>query len=46
MIYVGTTWLMPSPIADDVASQFDHCLEGSIGFGHTTVFTRIIHALF
>lgn len=34
MICVDTTLLMPSPIADDVASQFDHCLEGSIGFGH------------
>jgi len=35
IIGVGITLLMPSPIADGVASQFDHCLKGSIGFGHT-----------
>jgi hypothetical protein len=34
MICVANTMLMPSPIFD-VALQFDHCLEGSNGFGHT-----------
>jgi len=35
LICVGTSLLVPSPVADDGASQFDHCPEGYIGFGHT-----------
>jgi hypothetical protein len=40
MICVGYTLLMPSPIFD-VASQFDHCLEGSNALG--TLFIEICH---